>query len=249
MIKVASISGGKDSTAMLIVLAMEDTPLDYVVFLNTGLEFPQTIRFIREKLDPWCREHFGLNITFIYPKKPFGYYFQKYGVPNAPNGRWCCRVLKKDPFYYWLKENVEDSDIILYLGYAYNEKERFERAKREAEKWWKRRSKNVIVKAPLIEAKIDEKGAKEICKKHKLLNPLYEHFDRTGCWLCPFQGKRDWFKLYKYYPQLWEAAKRIERKSIEMGKYAFRQEYTLEDLENKFRLIKTLVEIGLNGGE
>lgn len=37
---VASFSGGKDSTAMVLRLIEEGTPLDEIVFFDTGWEFP-----------------------------------------------------------------------------------------------------------------------------------------------------------------------------------------------------------------
>ena len=37
----ASLSGGKDSTAMVLRLVEEGWPLDFVMFCDTGLEFPQ----------------------------------------------------------------------------------------------------------------------------------------------------------------------------------------------------------------
>ena len=38
---VLSLSGGKDSTAMLLRLLEEKRPVDLILFCDTGLEFPQ----------------------------------------------------------------------------------------------------------------------------------------------------------------------------------------------------------------
>lgn len=38
---VVSLSGGKDSTAMLLRLLEEHRPVDRILFCDTGLEFPQ----------------------------------------------------------------------------------------------------------------------------------------------------------------------------------------------------------------
>ena len=78
MVNIASVSGGKDSTAMLILLAEKGARLDHVVYINTTIDFPQTVRFVRTKLNEFVREHFGLDIEVIYPKRPFSYYFSKY---------------------------------------------------------------------------------------------------------------------------------------------------------------------------
>ena len=243
MKKVASISGGKDSTAMLIVLYEEGESLDYVVFMNTGIEFPQTIKFVREKLNPWVKDKFGIDITFIYPEKPFAYYFSRWGVPHIPRGRWCSKHLKQIPSMKWIRDNIDDDNIILYLGYAYDEVGRYKKKGRWVKDFMRRTKKNVDIRAPLIERKITERKALEICKRYDLLNPLYKYFRRVSCWLCPFQPKREWYMLYKHFPQMWRAAKILEKKSVEMGKSTFLYDKTLEELEKEFKGIKTLQEV------
>ena len=46
----ASLSGGKDSTAMVLRLVEEGWPLDFVMFCDTGLEFPQMYEHV-ERLE------------------------------------------------------------------------------------------------------------------------------------------------------------------------------------------------------
>ena len=43
---VVSLSGGKDSTAMLLRLIAEKRPIDYIIFCDSGLEFPQMYEHI-----------------------------------------------------------------------------------------------------------------------------------------------------------------------------------------------------------
>ena len=38
---IVSLSGGKDSTAMLLRLLEEKRPVDLILYCDTGLEFPQ----------------------------------------------------------------------------------------------------------------------------------------------------------------------------------------------------------------
>lgn len=43
---VVSLSGGKDSTAMLLRLLEEGRPVDEIVFCDTGWEYPEILRHI-----------------------------------------------------------------------------------------------------------------------------------------------------------------------------------------------------------
>ena len=41
MENVISFSGGKDSTAMLLMMLEKNMPIDEIIFCDTGKEFPQ----------------------------------------------------------------------------------------------------------------------------------------------------------------------------------------------------------------
>ena len=53
---IASVSFGKDSLAMLLLLIEKKCPLDEVVFYDTGMEF-QAIYNIRDKILPILKEN------------------------------------------------------------------------------------------------------------------------------------------------------------------------------------------------
>ena len=47
--------------------------------------------------------------------------------------------------------------------------------------------------------------AKRLCKKYGLLSPLYEMGGmRQGCWFCPNAQIKEYAKLKKNYPHLWQ---------------------------------------------
>lgn len=65
-----SFSGGKDSTALLHI-AREDYPNMKAVFVNTGLEYPEIVKFVKT-FD---------NVDIIKPKMNFKQVIEKYGYP------------------------------------------------------------------------------------------------------------------------------------------------------------------------
>ena len=76
---VLSLSGGKDSTAMLLRLLEENRPVDLILFCDTGLEFPQ----MYEHLDR-LEAYIGRPIIRLKAKHDFEYYFYEY-TPKRKN--------------------------------------------------------------------------------------------------------------------------------------------------------------------
>jgi len=63
---IASFSGGKDSTAMVLRLIEEGRPLDEIVFFDTGWEFPQMYDHIA-KFEAFT----GRTVTRLQPPVSF----------------------------------------------------------------------------------------------------------------------------------------------------------------------------------
>lgn len=68
---IASVSWGKDSTAMLLRLIHDGQPLNEVVFYDTGMEF-QAIYSTRDKIQPLLTKK-GITYTELHPERPFLY--------------------------------------------------------------------------------------------------------------------------------------------------------------------------------
>lgn len=68
---IASVSFGKDSLAMLLMLIERNMPLDEVVFYDTGMEF-QAIYDTRDMILPILEAH-GIQYTELSPEEPFEY--------------------------------------------------------------------------------------------------------------------------------------------------------------------------------
>lgn len=220
MKKIVSFSGGKDSTAMLLMMIERNMKIDEIIFCDTGEEFEEMYRHI-EKVETFISR----PITRLNSSKSFEYYMlehQKkngdfgYGFPDFRN-RWCTQVLKKSVISKYLRKY--ESEIIEYHGIAADEPKRLQ----------KNKEKNIVY--PLYEWGISEKEALNYCYNQGFdWEGLYERFKRVSCWLCPLQSLKELKSLYMHYPHLWSRLKYLQSKAFNR----FRLDYTFEELEARF---------------
>ena len=130
---MVSLSGGKDSTAMLLRLIEEKRPIDLILFCDTGLEFPQMYDHLKK-----LEKYIGKKITYLKAEHSFEYYFSEYMpkrknpklrqyVGNSwagPRNRWCTGMLKTRVIRAYLKELKKEYDVIEYIGIAADEPKR-----------------------------------------------------------------------------------------------------------------------------
>jgi len=91
-------SFGKDSMVVL-KMALNVDPNVKVIFENTGVEFPETIKY-KEKM----KKEWNLNLFETKPLKSFWELIDKYGLPSirkqkgkGSNSPKCCHYLKEKP--------------------------------------------------------------------------------------------------------------------------------------------------------
>ena len=223
---VVSFSGGKDSTAMLLLMIEKGIQIDEIIFLDTGVEFPEMYKHI-EKIEKYINrsitklkaENRYEYMMFNYEKKKGKNKGQKgYSWPDFRN-RWCTKYFKQQVIARYLKEKY-NSNVTEYIGIAADEIPRLEK------------NKNKNNKFPLAEWGIIEKEALEYCyNKGFDWDGLYEKFDRVSCWCCPLKNLKELKVIYKEYPKYWEKLKEWDSKTYRK----FRADYSILDLEKKFK--------------
>jgi len=241
---VATISGGKDSVAMVDLLLKNNYPVDKIIFSDTGLEFDEMYEYL-EKVKKYLKEKYDKEVITLTPTK--NRTFEKYifeqitrgkrksairGLPLITLPCFWARESKIVPMKKYLKQFEKEYEIYTYLGITTDEKHRIQK------------EENLIY--PLIEYfNMSEKDCLEYTKKINLYNPLYDYFNRTGCSICPKQGVKNFKKIYQHFPKVWEKMKRIEKKLKETDNVvndSFQIKNSLEDLEKKWKLEEKQLE-------
>lgn len=218
---VVSLSGGKDSTAMLLMMLEKGMQVDEVVCCDTGLEFPEMYEHLAK-----VEQHTGIQITHLKADKSFEHYMYDhvrvrgeyeglagYGWPR-PRARWCTAYLKTKVIDRYFKELRKTHNVIEYVGIA-------------ADEAWREKDKRY----PLIEWGITEKQALDYCYERGFRwGGLYDSFKRVSCWCCPLQPLSELKKLRAMHPDLWQRLREMDARAWN----SFRIDYTVEDLEQRF---------------
>lgn len=222
---IVSFSGGKDSTAMLLKMLEENMPIDEIIFVNTGKDFPDMLQHIKQ-VNNYIMRNYGKEITSLLPRNSFDYYMFEHEKTKGKNKgkkgygwatmlcRWCTSNLKTQTINSYLKQ-YEEEGYVEYVGIAYDEQKRIK------DKCY-----------PLVDWKMTEKDCLQYCYDRGFnWNGLYKHFDRLSCWCCPLKNLKELKILYKYYPDLWNELKKMDKKAYNQ----FRADYSVEQLEEKFK--------------
>lgn len=234
---IASVSFGKDSLAMLLLLIEKRMPLNEVVFYDTGMEF-KAIYNIRDKILPLLEKN-NIKYTELKPNCEFCYkMFEKpvnVGKPNEHKGySWCggrCRwgtTEKLQAIEKYCKGNYE------YVGIAFDETERLT----------KERKGNKLF--PLADWKMIEKDCLNYCyeqgfnwleKTNSAFKvpeyiDLYQILDRVSCWCCANKNLKELKNYYKYFTNsYWKELKNYQT----LTSRHFKRNYSIFDLEKRFK--------------
>lgn len=218
---VVSFSGGKDSTAMLLMMLEKGMKIDEIVFCDTGLEFPDMYDHI-DKVEAYI----GRKITRLKADRSFEYWaFEHVKVKGKTKGeigygwpsmriRWCTDRLKTSVINRYFKEKRKIYDVVQYVAIAADEE-------------WRVKNEHY----PLVEWGVTEKQALQYCfDKGFDWNGLYDNMDRVSCWCCPLQPLKCLKVLHDHYPDLWEKLKEMDSRTDTQ----FRRDYSVDELEKRF---------------
>lgn len=230
---VVSFSGGKDSTAMLLRLIELGEHIDEVIFIDTYKEFPQMYRHIEKVRGIVEKEK--IKFTELKSKYTFDYLmFDFLPKRNSSNKvqikgkgwanarmRWCTGELKTGIVNRYLSTLSKKYNIIQLVGIAADELYRLNR----------KNNLQLNKRHPLVEWGWKEKDCLEYCyRKGYDWEGIYSIYKRVSCWCCPLQTLDHLRSLRKYFPELWQELREMDKKAWNQ----FRADYSVEDLEKRF---------------
>lgn len=193
---IVSFSGGKDSMCALS-LAEESMDDVRVLFLNSTIEFPETVEFVHEVIK---RE--GFDLIEILPQLDFFELCSEIGPPSVffP---WCCRTQKFAPLNEYINARFPE---------GVKSVEGLRKKESKSRSRYRRVSRNRTIPGKITLCPILDWTTLEvwlyILKEELPINPLYESgFNRIGCWVCPHRSQH-YMKLTEImHPELmkkWE---------------------------------------------
>jgi len=235
---IVSWSGGKDSTATVVLAHEHGISLDKIVISlpwfskekKIYADHPDHVEWVLGYAKPLF-EKWGYPVEILSSDKDYIYWFNKIRSNKCKNAEY---VGKR---YGWIiagmckmnPEKVEpinkyvrslNSPFIMYEGIAADEE---------------RRLMGMHLKRghySLLESyKISEFETYAICRKYGLLSPLYNRGrKRQGCWFCPNQSIAELADTKENHPELW-AELRLLSKIPNTATHGFKYGKTFEEVE------------------
>ncbi|WP_353565555.1 phosphoadenosine phosphosulfate reductase family protein [Haloferula sargassicola] len=194
---VLNVSGGKDSSALALLMAGRVKGLEHFrhdgmeyVFCDTQKELPETYEYLAR-----LEAELGSKIIRLNAKAGFDHWHKLFnGYLPSPQNRWCTKYLKLKPF----EAHVGNDNVVSYVGLRAD----------EDRVGYISRKPNIKTRYPLKEAGIDYDGVIKILEDSGLGLPTFMNWGRTnsGCTFCFFQTPFEWAKLLEHYPKYFEEA-------------------------------------------
>lgn len=213
---ILGLSGGKDSTALAILLHREVPQMEYF-FCDTDKELPETYEYLER-----IKARLGIHIHYLSAERSFDHFLDIYdGYLPSIQSRWCTNYLKIKP----LEKFVGQDQAISYIGIRADEnRDGYISTKGNIKPVYPFKERG-MVKSDIIQL-LEDSGIG--------VPEYYQWRSRSGCFFCFFQRKYEWIMLAQKHPKLFQRAVEYEQKH----NHTWRQDGTLlELLEHKDEII------------
>lgn len=201
-----AFSGGKDSLVVLHI-ALEANPEVPVLYNNTTVEFPETLRYVRSLEKEW-----NLNLYMTRCRTPFLAAVRERGWATHES-RWCCKPYKEQPAFEFLISHGFEAEIT-----GTTRTESIYRRSLSPIKMPKKEP-HIIRVNPIYDWNYWEVWT-YINLNNLPYNPLYNKgYRRIGCWCCPINGWTHYRRLKKTHPKLYSFLKNFKPEHPQVKKF------------------------------
>lgn len=243
-VTIVSWSGGKDSTATIILAHELGIPIDLIIICLVWFDKKRGIYGDSINKLNWifnCAkplfESWGYPVKIVTSDKDYLYYFYHVRQKSKKHpenigkyygyliGGTCAMQNEKvAPIRRYIRENYHSKKIPYeeIVGICTDEPERIERM-------LKRKNQRSL----LAEKGIKQSDTLLICKGNNLLSPTYSSKrKRDGCWFCPNQHIEELAELKTIRPDLWAELKKLSyvENTIARG---FKYGKTFDEIESQ----------------
>jgi len=184
MTQIVAFSGGKDSTALALLMHERGEQFD-LLFTPTGNELPELHAHIARVV-----QRVGRRLVEP-PNRSLDEWINHFDALPNPRQRWCTRLIKIQPCIAYLRCNPGS---VLCVGLRADEMYREGIYGAEA-----------VCRYPLREAGMDLAAVLALCDRYGLRPTM-----RTDCAVCPFQRLGEWYALWRDHPGEWAKGEAYE---------------------------------------
>ena len=210
---IVSWSGGKDSTATIILARDLGLPIDLIIMSlvwfdrKRGIygERPEHLDWVFNYAKPLF-ESWGYEVKFVSSDKDFMYHFYKIRQKSLKpeyigkyygwmiGGHCNMQEEKEKPIRQAIRQLGKPGiDYVEYVGICADETSRLETLQAKPGK-----------RSLLAELGYKQMDSRALCSSYGLLSPNYSISKRGGCWFCMNQSIKELADLKKNQPDLWQ---------------------------------------------
>lgn len=241
MKNIISWSGGKDSTATIVLAREHGIKIDEIIISlpwfdrkeKIYADHPDHVAWVLEYAKPLF-ESWGYHVKVLSDERDYLYWFYKtvtksklpernglyYGFVIA--GMCKMNVSKIEPIKRYIRSL--EYPITMYEGIASDETDRL-----------KGMHKNRNHLSLLEKYGVNESETYEILRPYNLLSPIYKTRRRQGCWFCPSQNAAEAADFKLHYPHIWSLLNPLAEitSSGTTNAKCFRYNKTFEEFEKE----------------
>ena len=209
---ILGLSGGKDSTALAVLLHKEIPEMEYF-FCDTHKELQETYDYLDR-----IKARLGIKNHYLSEKRGFDHWLAIHdGLLPSPKMRWCTVKMKIKPF----EDFVGNDEAISYIGIRADEnRDGYMSTKPNIKPVFPFKERG-LVKADILQL-LEDSGIG--------LPDYYRWRSRSGCFFCFFQRKYEWVMLAEEHPDLFQEAVKYESNHRDGRTYTWTEGETLLEL-------------------